>query len=207
MQKFLSKKLVTVKCARPFRIGNINYVGTINKVVLDVNIISKCLEAKARVIEHLANGTQLPLNFNNYNIDNGGSIIYDDNQQMNLNTGHKITIIGANGKKVKEVETNPVKPKKEPLKYQPKILDTNEAKQEESVKEEQKVVEEKKEEFKVETKVSTSLIENKNEELTIIPKFQTNVTLEEKQENKKKDQFDYNNNYSSNKENKKKNKY
>jgi hypothetical protein len=76
--KLVTKKLVTVRCHSPFRIGHIPFAGVCNKVTLSVEDISKCIEHKALVVEHLKNGQEVPLGFDNYNTYNGPTIIDND---------------------------------------------------------------------------------------------------------------------------------
>ena len=74
----VSKKLVTVRCGAPFRIGHIPFAGVCNKVTLSVEDICKCIEHKAMVVEHLLNGQEIPLGFDNYNTYNGPTKIDDE---------------------------------------------------------------------------------------------------------------------------------
>ena len=75
-------KLVTVRPARPFRIGNGLFTSTVTKVALSVATINNCLQEKAFVTEHLAGGREVPLDFNNYNQDNGPTIISPDAKEF-----------------------------------------------------------------------------------------------------------------------------
>ena len=66
-----SLKIVTVRPTRPFRIGNGGFTSVVNKMPLTIEHINLCLQEKAFVTEHLSNGKTVPLDFNNYNQDNG----------------------------------------------------------------------------------------------------------------------------------------
>lgn len=201
MSKFLTKKLVTVKCARPFRIGNINYVGTISRVVLNVDIISKCIENKARVVEHLMSGEDLPLNFSNYNTDNG-SYIYDENQDINLNNAPKVPLVDAKGTIIKEDISNRNKKEHTPLTSKPIRYEKSKEKDDEVKVSDQKKIE-------VNDSISTQSIEIKDKEEVKQASVDYNVKLTEE----KKDSFDYDSyttsssNNNSNHNNKKKNRY
>lgn len=77
-KKLVTKKLVTVRCHAPFRIGHIPFAGVCNRVTLSVEDIAKCIEHKALVVEILSNGQEVPLGFDNYNTYNGPTLIDDD---------------------------------------------------------------------------------------------------------------------------------
>ena len=68
-------KLVTVRPNRAFRIGNGTFTSVVNKIPLSIASINHCLEEKAFVTEHLAGGREVPLDFANYNQDNGPSAV------------------------------------------------------------------------------------------------------------------------------------
>jgi hypothetical protein len=68
------KKLVDVRCYRPFRIGHSSFAGICKGIVLDTNGILICLENKAKVSEILSNGTTVPLDFSNYDQVNDGTV-------------------------------------------------------------------------------------------------------------------------------------
>lgn len=74
---YVKKKLVTVRCNNPFSYNKIPFVGICNKVVLDVDAISFALTRKAKVVEHLKNGKEVLLGFDNYNTYNGPTSIDD----------------------------------------------------------------------------------------------------------------------------------
>lgn len=76
--KHVKKKLVTVRCPRPFAYKKIPFVGICNRIVLDVDAIKFALGCKAFVVEHLSNGQEVPLGFDNYDTWNGPSEITDD---------------------------------------------------------------------------------------------------------------------------------
>lgn len=75
---YVKKKLVTVRCANPFSYRKIPFVGICNKVVLEVEAINYALTRKAKVVEHLRNGSVVPLGFDNYNTYNGPTLIDED---------------------------------------------------------------------------------------------------------------------------------
>lgn len=75
---YVKKKLVTVRCANPFNYKKIPFVGICNKVILEVDAIEYALTRKAKVVEHLKNGKEVLLGFDNFNTYNGPTDI-DDN--------------------------------------------------------------------------------------------------------------------------------
>ena len=75
---YVKKKLVTVRCNNPFSYNKIPFVGICNRVVLDVDAISFALTRKAKVVEHLKNGKEVLLGFDNYNTYNGPTLIEDN---------------------------------------------------------------------------------------------------------------------------------
>lgn len=68
---YVKKKLVTVRCSTPFSYKKIPFVGICNKIVIEVDAIAYALTRKAKVVEHLKNGKEVPLGFDNYNTYNG----------------------------------------------------------------------------------------------------------------------------------------
>lgn len=76
--KYVKKKLVTVRCNTPFSYRKIPFAGICNKVILEVEAINYAIMHKARVVEHLRNGQELPLGFDNYNTYNGPTLIDDE---------------------------------------------------------------------------------------------------------------------------------
>ena len=101
--KYVSQKLVTVKCYNPFRIGLTPFVGLCSKILLKVEDISICLEHKAIVTEHLKGGKEIPLDFTNYNTYNGEPDVNKSNGMLftdpRLKKGHEITVIDQDGNK------------------------------------------------------------------------------------------------------------
>ena len=75
---YVKKKLVTVRCNNPFSYNKIPFVGICNRVVLEVEAISFALTRKAKVVEHLKNGKEVLLGFDNYNTYNGPTVIDDE---------------------------------------------------------------------------------------------------------------------------------
>jgi len=80
--KFVTKKKVTVTCHTPFRIGQIPYSGICRNLTLTIKDISTCLENKAKVVEILSNGKEVPLNFANYDTYNGPSDVDDNSKAL-----------------------------------------------------------------------------------------------------------------------------
>lgn len=73
-----SLKLVTIRPSRPFRIGNATFTSVVNRIPLSVGRINLCLQEKAFVIEHLFGNREVPLDFTNYDKDNGPSALPED---------------------------------------------------------------------------------------------------------------------------------
>lgn len=79
---YVKKKLVTVRCANPFSFNKIPFVGICNKVTLDVEAINYALMHKAKVVEHLSNGKEVLLGFDNYNTYNGPTTVTDSSESF-----------------------------------------------------------------------------------------------------------------------------
>ena len=75
---YVKKKLVTVRCNNPFSYNKIPFAGICNKVTLDVEAINYALMHKAKVVEHLSNGKEVLLGFDNYNTYNGPTVIDEE---------------------------------------------------------------------------------------------------------------------------------
>ena len=68
-------KKVNISCYRPFSINGIPFAGNCVGVILDSEAIKVCIENKALVEEVLLGGKTVPLDFNNYNTENGISTV------------------------------------------------------------------------------------------------------------------------------------
>ena len=68
-------KKVNISCYRPFSINGIPFAGNCVGVILDSEAIKICIENKALVEEVLLGGKTVPLDFNNYNTENGISTV------------------------------------------------------------------------------------------------------------------------------------
>jgi len=69
--KFVDKKMVDIRCYRPFHVNRSPFSGNCFNVIADMNIIRIALENKAKVSEVMKDGSRIPLDFANYNIYNG----------------------------------------------------------------------------------------------------------------------------------------
>lgn len=91
-------KLVTVRPSRPFRIGHASFTSIANKIPLSVATINYCLQEKAFVVEHLAGGKEVQLDFTNYNTDNGPTALGKDATEYvrgKKRQNHEIEMVGA----------------------------------------------------------------------------------------------------------------
>lgn len=93
-------KLVTVRPARPFRLKAANFTSLVQNIILSCESISYCLQEKALVTENLANGKQVPLDFTNYNTDNGPSAVPEGASEFIINhVDPVITVTDLDGNK------------------------------------------------------------------------------------------------------------
>lgn len=77
-RKLVTKKKVTVRCIRPFRLGMTPFSGYCPNIILKVEDIAKIIESKSMVEEVLSTGETVPLDFSNYNTYNGPTEVTDD---------------------------------------------------------------------------------------------------------------------------------
>ena len=93
-------KLVTVRPARPFRLKAANFTSLVRNIILSCESIAYCLQEKALVTENLANGKQVPLDFANYNTDNGPSAVPEGASEFIVNqVDQAITVTDLDGNK------------------------------------------------------------------------------------------------------------
>ena len=98
------KKRVNVYCNTPFVIGPAAFAGACENIVLEVNNIGTCIMNKAKVVEILADGTLVPLDFTNFDKDNGKSDVTENDVPITDKRKHSrpvIEVVDA----VKEVKT------------------------------------------------------------------------------------------------------
>lgn len=106
------KKKVDVFCGRAFSIGPASFAGKCINIVLDTNAIRTCLFNKAFVWELTSDGQRIPLDFSNYDKDNGGVVAdstkteYDPSHRITKVT--KITVKSNNEQVVEPAEKKPV---------------------------------------------------------------------------------------------------
>ncbi len=108
----VSKKLVTVRCHAPFRIGHIPFAGICNRVTLSVEDIASCIEHKALVVEHLLNGQEIPLGFDNFDTYNGPTAV-DDESPVTRFSEPEIEMINGTNKTILNVKREEVEVEKE----------------------------------------------------------------------------------------------
>lgn len=72
------KKRVSVFCGAAFQIGLANFAGACENIILDSHDIATCLMNKAKVVEILADGSKVILDFTNYDTDNGKSDVTEE---------------------------------------------------------------------------------------------------------------------------------
>ena len=100
------KKRVNVYCNTPFVIGPAAFAGACENIVLEVNNIGTCIMNKAKVVEVLADGTLVPLDFTNFDKDNGKSDVTENDVPITDKRKHSrpvIEVVDA----VKEVKPTP----------------------------------------------------------------------------------------------------
>ena len=103
------KKRVNVYCNTPFVIGPAAFAGACENIVLEVNNIGTCIMNKAKVVEVLADGTLVPLDFTNFDKDNGKSDVTENDVPITDKRKHSrpvIEVVDA----VKEVKPTEVVP-------------------------------------------------------------------------------------------------
>lgn len=103
------KKRVNVYCNTPFVIGPAAFAGACENIVLEVNNIGTCIMNKAKVVEILADGTLVPLDFTNFDKDNGKSDVTENDVPITDKRKHSrpvIEVVDA----VKEVKPTEVVP-------------------------------------------------------------------------------------------------
>ena len=103
------KKRVNVYCNTPFVIGPAAFAGSCENIVLEVNNIGTCIMNKAKVVEILADGTLVPLDFTNFDKDNGKSDVTENDVPITDKRKHSrpvIEVVDA----VKEVKPTEVVP-------------------------------------------------------------------------------------------------
>ena len=103
------KKRVNVYCNTPFVIGPAAFAGACENIVLEVNNIGTCIMNKAKVVEILADGTLVPLDFTNFDKDNGKSDVTENDVPITDKRKHSrpvIEVVDA----VKEVKSTEVVP-------------------------------------------------------------------------------------------------
>lgn len=88
-RKLVTKKRVTIRCGRPFRIGFTPFSGYCPNIVLTIEDIAKIIERKNIVLENFTDGTTLALDFNNYNTYNGPTDVTDDTPALTEINGYK----------------------------------------------------------------------------------------------------------------------
>lgn len=101
------KKRVNVYCNTPFVIGPAAFAGACENIVLEVNNIGTCIMNKAKVVEILADGTLVPLDFTNFDKDNGKSDVTENDVPITDKRKHSrpvIEVVDA----VKEVKPTPI---------------------------------------------------------------------------------------------------
>ena len=108
-------KLVTVRPSRPFRIGHALFTSVANKIPLSVATINYCLQEKAFVTEHIAGGKDVPLDFTNYNTDNGPSALpkgATEYVRESKKSDHEIEMVGINRERtiINKVDDKPQQP-------------------------------------------------------------------------------------------------
>ena len=87
------KKRVNVYCNTPFVIGPAAFAGACENIVLEVNNIGTCIMNKAKVVEILADGTLVPLDFTNFDKDNGKSDVTENDVPITDNINHSLQVI------------------------------------------------------------------------------------------------------------------
>lgn len=109
------KKRVNVYCNTPFVIGPAAFAGACENIVLEVNNIGTCIMNKAKVVEVLADGTLVPLDFTNFDKDNGKSDVTENDVPITDKRKHSRPVIEVVDavKEVKPTEVVPPAPAKE----------------------------------------------------------------------------------------------
>ena len=87
------KKRVNVYCNTPFVIGPAAFAGACENIVLEVNNIGTCIMNKAKVVEILADGTLVPLDFTNFDKDNGKSDVTENDVPITDKRKHSRPVI------------------------------------------------------------------------------------------------------------------
>ena len=87
------KKRVNVYCNTPFVIGPAAFAGSCENIVLEVNNIGTCIMNKAKVVEILADGTLVPLDFTNFDKDNGKSDVTENDVPITDKRKHSRPVI------------------------------------------------------------------------------------------------------------------
>lgn len=87
------KKRVNVYCNTPFVIGPAAFAGACENIVLEVNNIGTCIMNKAKVVEVLADGTLVPLDFTNFDKDNGKSDVTENDVPITDKRKHSRPVI------------------------------------------------------------------------------------------------------------------
>lgn len=87
------KKRVNVYCGTPFVIGPAAFAGTCENIVLETKDISTCIMYKAKVEEILADGTTIPLDFTNYDKNNGVSDVTENDAPITDKRKHSKPVI------------------------------------------------------------------------------------------------------------------
>lgn len=130
------KKKVDVYCGRAFSIGLASFAGKCINIILDTDAIRMCILNKARVWELTSDGKRIPLDFTNYDKDNGGVVPEKTRTEYDpKNKETKVTRISFDG------DTPVVKKdeKKKPVTVTEKVLPTKKEEKKETVIEEKKV--------------------------------------------------------------------
>ena len=87
------KKRVNVYCNTPFVIGPAAFAGSCENIVLEVNNIGTCIMNKAKVVEILADGTLVPLDFTTFDKDNGKSDVTETDVPITDKRKHSRPVI------------------------------------------------------------------------------------------------------------------
>lgn len=136
MLKNDSLKLVTVKPARPFRLGAAHFTSVVQNIILSCGSISYCLQEKALVTENLANGKQVALDFTNYNTDNGPSAVPEDAVELvTMATDPVITVTDLDGNKTVINNRTVIAPKVKHIDLESEKLAKEQAEKEAAAKE------------------------------------------------------------------------
>lgn len=106
-------KKVDIRCNKAFTLNGVTFSGYIRNIVLSTEDIMKCLECKAKVAEILPNGNTVPLDFANYDNNNGGMVTKGIPESDRIHTqAPKVEVIG--NKKFNHINKDMIKEESKP---------------------------------------------------------------------------------------------